>query len=54
MGYDSRKLVVTARVSRHNDERDERDDGLWDEFCSRVSDVASEPEFKPITVMTHG
>jgi hypothetical protein len=45
MGYNLRELVVTGRLSSHNDERDERDLGAWAGFHRAVYDLVSREEF---------
>jgi hypothetical protein len=45
MGYNLRELVVTGRLSSHNDERDERDLSAWAGFHRAVYDLVSREEF---------
>lgn len=48
MGYEAVSLLVAARLSRHNDERDERDNRSWEEFKRRVSEILADyPEIDP-------
>ncbi len=48
MGYEQVYLRATALVSRHNSERDRRDDELWKEFLDRVRLIANEPRYQRI------
>jgi hypothetical protein len=50
MGYDQVAFTVTARLSSHNDERDERDRKLWEAFQARVRETAEAPEFADIDI----
>jgi len=52
MGYDTRQFEVRAFVSRHNDERDDEHDALWDELCERIRQLANEPRYAPIEPYT--
>lgn len=48
MGYEAVSLLVAARLSRHNDERDERDDRSWEELKRRVAEILAEyPDIDP-------
>lgn len=53
VGYDVREMGVTltVRVSRHNDERDARDDAMADEVAARlaaaVRDIVTDPRYAP-------
>jgi hypothetical protein len=51
MGYDTKEFKVTARTSAHNDDRDQRDEALWDELRARITAVASDPRYEPISPM---
>ncbi|MFG2848507.1 hypothetical protein ACGF12_35910 [Kitasatospora sp. NPDC048296] len=42
MGYEARTFTVTARVSRHNEERDDRDDSKWCQMAGRISQIVDE------------
>jgi hypothetical protein len=48
MGVERKSLTVYATVSRHNSERDERDDELWDLLRTEIAAVANRPTFRPI------
>jgi hypothetical protein len=54
MGYDltTTTIIVSCRVSRHNDERDQRDDKLAEELNDRlktaVSEIVQDPKYRPI------
>lgn len=51
MGYDQRKLMIVARVSRHNDERDEEHDRLWEKLREEVETLCERPEYQEIDAM---
>lgn len=36
MGYDAVSFTVHARLSRHNDERDVRDNQFWEEIREEI------------------
>lgn len=36
MGYDALSFIVHAKLSRHNSERDERDNQLWKELKEEI------------------
>lgn len=44
MGWQQNRISVYGRVSRHNDDRDARDDALWEEFVERVRQLAKDYE----------
>lgn len=48
MGYVAVSKVLMARLSDHNDERDARDQQLWDELEARVKAVLSEERYEVI------
>ncbi len=48
MGYNAVRLEVTARLSSHNDERDERDEQLWEKFRRQVQELSEDPEYQEI------
>ena len=50
MGYSQVALTVTARLSSHNDERDERDAAQWAAFRTRVEVLAAAAEFADIDI----
>lgn len=58
MGYDrfEANIYVTARVSRHNDERDARHNDLWDDMMRRctasVEAIVSEDQYQEIEAGT--
>lgn len=45
-------LTVHASVSRHNSSQDDEDDALVEELRERLEDVAKDPHFEAIRVMT--
>ncbi len=49
MGYTVHGAEVTVRLSSHNDERDDRDEKLWEELHGRISDLISEPRYADIS-----
>jgi hypothetical protein len=42
MGYEARTFTVTARVSRHNEERDNLDDAKWCQMAGRIARIVDE------------
>lgn len=54
MGYDqaTHEVHIYARLSRHNDERDDEHDALWAELCQRVDaavdEIVGEEKFRAI------
>jgi hypothetical protein len=52
MGYDTRQLTITARVSRHNSEQDVIDDLAWERLRLEIEDeLHAHPErYEPINV----
>jgi hypothetical protein len=57
MGYNEQRLevLVTARTSAHNSERDQVEEALWRSLASRVEtavdEIVSEPEYAAIGAM---
>jgi hypothetical protein len=51
MGYDQQRIEVVVSVSRHNDERDERDDKLLEELRAAIRALAEQPRFEPLRAM---
>lgn len=54
MGRNMVELTVTASLSSHNDERDERDGQAWERFAAEVRELAEREEFKDISLMVSG
>jgi hypothetical protein len=54
MGYDSRRIEITASVSRHNSENDALHDALWEDLGTRVSAIVNEPQYEEILAMISG
>lgn len=50
MGYETRTINVIASVSRHNDERDQRDDDLVLILKKAIEELASSAMFLPLGV----
>ena len=46
MGYDQRRIEVVLDVSRHNDERDQRDDALAEELRARIRELVESPRYE--------
>ena len=49
MGFDSRRIEITAKVSRHNSARDERDDALWQLLLAEIRILLEDERFKSIS-----
>lgn len=49
MGWEIREATITARLSRHNDERNQLHDDLWDDLMKRVSEVVNDPKYADLT-----
>jgi hypothetical protein len=54
MGWDEQTLTISALVSRHNSERDRRDDHLWEELQGRIRTIVNEEKYESISAMLHG
>jgi hypothetical protein len=52
MGYNTASYEVRVRLSSHNDERDKRDEALWEELCQRIADLAADPRYAAIAPFT--
>lgn len=48
MGYDARSWSVHGRVSRHNSERDIRDNELWRKMTAELSAVCNKTEYAEV------
>jgi len=48
MGYDQKQILISARVSRHNSEQDQVDDGLFDDLANRIRQIVAEPQYESI------
>lgn len=48
VSYDQKRLLITARVSRRNDERDHADDQLFDGLRERIRQILAEPQYENI------
>lgn len=51
MGYERAELTITARLSRHNSERDAAHDELWDTLVKDIEALIESPEFADISPM---
>lgn len=51
MGYTQQSITIIASTSNHWDERDERDEALWDEFVEKVRRLASEPRYESLNII---
>ena len=49
MGYNVASAQVTVRLSSHNDERDDRDEALWDELRRKIAEIAADPRYEDIS-----
>ena len=49
MGRESKSITVSVSVSRHNSDRDERDDRLVEELHDAIMDLCRHPKFEPIS-----
>ena len=54
MGYDNDRLVVTARLSSHNSERDQEDRETWEEFKQVVDALSRTDRYKSVIVDVEG
>lgn len=45
MGTVELRLNVIGAGSNHNDSRDQRDQELWEDFCSNVTALASDDRY---------
>lgn len=55
MGYDTRKIKIIGRVSRHNSEQDAIDDQLWDDLREVIDSlIFCNPEFKRVVSIVDG
>lgn len=48
MGYGSKKITVTVRVSRHNSDQDRLDESAADELADRIRMIAGESRYADI------
>lgn len=48
MGYEQRTATVRATVDRHGDDRQKRDDDLWDELLEELRKVVEQKKYEPI------
>lgn len=49
MGYDLHQAILTARLSRHNSEQDERDNQALEDFKMEINAlIQSTPEYRRI------
>lgn len=51
MGYIRVTGTISARLSRHNSEKDIRNDELWTDFISKIRHIANNPKYKEIDLM---
>lgn len=49
MGFNVVSLEVSARLSSHNNERDERDGELWTELRRKIEALTQEPRYADIS-----
>ena len=48
MGREAVNLTISCTVSRHNSERDIRDDRLVDELVAEIMEVCRQKKYEPI------
>lgn len=48
MGYDQRRIEVVVDVSCHNDERDKRDEALFEKLRAEIRALLDKPEYEPL------
>lgn len=48
MGYERREITISVRLSRHNDEHDDRDEALLFGLREKVRGVLQEPQYQAI------
>lgn len=46
MGYDQRRIEIVLDASRHNDERDRRDDALAEELREKIREIVESPQYE--------
>lgn len=51
MGRNQESITITARLSAHNDERDEVDEALWSELQTRIAAILQDQRYEDITPM---
>ena len=54
MGWDRKSIEIVGHVSRHNSPRDERDDALWADLVRRVREIADDPQYADLNILTSG
>jgi hypothetical protein len=52
MGFERVEFVVAANLSRHNSDRDDRHDKLWDEVTKRIEEIINDPKYIEINLMS--
>jgi hypothetical protein len=52
MGFERVTFVITATLSRHNSDKDERHDKLWDEVTKRIEEIINDPKYTEINLMS--
>lgn len=50
MGYDQVQGSIVGRVSRHNSERDDDDNALWNEMTDRLRTVLADPKYNEVVM----
>ena len=48
MGREAVNLTISCTVSRHNDERDKRDDKLVDDLVNEIQELCRQKKYEPI------
>lgn len=48
MGADSVTITIFVSLDRHGDERQERDDKLYEELKEKIRQLLEDPKFAPI------
>lgn len=48
MGWDSGTITVYVSLDRHGDDRQERDDKLYEELKEEIRKVIQQPKYAPI------
>lgn len=54
MGWERKTIEISGSVSRHNSERDDRDDALWAELTGRLRMIVDDPRYEPLMLIENG
>jgi len=51
MGWDQREIKIVGHVSRHNSDKDDLDDSLFDELEHRITMIVKEKQYNDLNLM---